>query len=365
MASGNSFGDIYRVTTYGESHGGGLGVIIDGCPAGLELSMKKIRHEMNRRKPGQSDVTTQRKEADEALISSGVLHTSRDGIVKTMGHPIHLYVLNKDADPSKYFPIKHNFRPGHADYTYWAKYGTRDWRGGGRSSGRETVGRVLGGAVAKQVLEKYCPDLQILGCTVNVGGVEAVLRDYGYAESNKIRCPDKNVFDAMMEKVDYAKKNHDSVGGAVEVVAKQVPAGLGEPVFDKLNAVLMHALGSIGAVKAVQIGAGINVENALGYGYRDAKEWQDEKMIYHTNNAGGIEGGISTGEDIVIRLSVKPTPTATGVPLLMPTEDGENEEKVIEGRHDPTIMPRMVPVAEAMTAIVLTDFLLKQRAYRE
>lgn len=365
MAAGNSFGDLYRVTTYGESHGLSVGAVIDGCPSGIELSMAKIQHEMDRRKPGQSSVTTQRKEADIAHITSGVMPTNDEDKVITTGHPIHLFCNNTNFKTGKYKPIKHNFRPSHADYTYWAKYRVRDWRGGGRSSGRETIGRVLAGGVAKQVLSKYCPDLQVLGCTVKIAGIEAVIRDYEYAERNQLRCPDKRVYERMLRKVKTAKKNHQSLGGAVEVIAKNVPAGLGEPVFDKLNAVLMHALGSIGAVKAVQIGIGTEVESMVGREYRDIKRWKEGRMAYASNNAGGIEGGISAGIDLVCRLSVKPTPTVTETEILMPNESGKNETKVIEGDHDPIIMPRMVPVAEAMMAITLLDFLLKQRAYRE
>jgi chorismate synthase len=281
---------------------------------------------------------------------------------KTTGAPIEMIVMNKDADSSKYNNISDKFRPGHADYTYFAKYGFRDPRGGGRSSARETAARVMAGAVAKQILKKY-EGLEISGATVCIGGIEAIKRDYVYAENNMLRCPDPAVYELMLAKVEKAKANNDSVGGAVEVVARRVQEGLGEPVFDKLNAVLMHAFGSIGAVKAVEIGLGKKVESMLGSEYQDQKAWSGINMNYQTNNAGGIEGGISNGEEIVARLSIKPTPTRTGVKMVLPTEDYTNEEVEISGRHDPIIMPRLVPVAEGMMAITLVDFLLKQKAY--
>lgn len=353
--AGNSFGDLYRITTFGESHGEAIGVVIDGCPPGLELNIKKIQHELGRRRTGQSKVTSQRNEKDVVEVCSGIFEG------KTTGTPIMLMVQNLDQGSSKYDNIKDKFRPGHADHTYLAKYGIRDWRGGGRASARETAARVIGGAVARQILEIYSQTM-IMGCTVNVGGIEAVDRNYGYIEQNILRCPDPNVYEAMMKKVEEARKNNDSIGGAVEVIARNVPAGLGEPVFDKLDAELAKAFMSIGAVKGVFIGSK-NAESMLGSEYNDQMRAENEKIKYLTNNAGGIIGGISNGEDIVARLSVKPTPTRTGIPLLLPTEDYRNEEVIIEGRHDPVIMPRLVPVAEAMMAVVLTDYLLKQRAY--
>ncbi len=354
--AGNSFGDLFKITTFGESHGKAIGVIIDGCPSGLDLDIAQIHNELDRRKTGQSKVTSQRKESDKVIINSGII----DG--KTTGTPIEMVVFNEDADSSKYENIKDKFRAGQADYTYFVKYGLRDWRGGGRASARETTARVMAGAVAKQILKKYC-GVEIFGATVCIGGVEAVKRDFNYSESNILRCSDLDVFDSMLEKVEIARKNNDSVGGAVEIVAKKVPAGLGEPVFHKLDAVIKFALGSIGAVTSVSIGVGSKVESMFGSEYQDKKEWQDNKMHYYSNNSGGIEGGISNGEDIVVRLSVKPTPTRTGIPLVMPTENGENKEVIVEGRHDPIIMPRLVPVAEAMLAITLLDFVLKQKAY--
>ncbi len=354
--AGNSFGDLFRITTSGESHGKALGVIIDGCPSGLELNIEQIQYELDRRKPGQSKVTTQRKEKDIVEICSGVIGG------KTTGAPIMLMVQNLDVDSGKYENIKDKFRPGHADHTYFAKYDTRDWRGGGRSSARETIARVAGGAVAKQILKKYS-QTEIIGYTVNIGGVEAIKRNYDFIEKNILRCPDSEIYKKMMEKIEEVREKNDSVGGAVEVVAKHVPIGLGEPVFDKLDAELSKAFMSIGAVKGVSIG-NKNVETLLGSEYNDEMRAENSKIRYLTNNAGGVTGGISNGEDITARLSVKPTPTRTGVNMMLPTENYRNEEVIIEGRHDPIIMPRLVPVAEAMMAIILTDYLLKQRAYK-
>ncbi len=360
--AGNTFGDLYRITTFGESHGKLIGVIIDGCPPGFELDMTEIQRELDRRKPGQSKVTTQRKESDKVIINSGVFEG------RTTGAPIEMIVLNEDADSSKYENIKDKFRPGHAmpchaDHTYFIKYGLRDWRGGGRSSAQETAARVMAGAVAKQILRKYCLT-EIIGATVCIGGIEAVKRDYAFAETNPLRCPDPDVYDSMMAKVEEAKKNNDSIGGAVELLAINVPTGLGEPVFDKLNATLMHALGSIGAVKEVGIGYGRKVESMLGSEYNDKMSAELGRIKYFTNHAGGIIGGISNGENITARLSVKPTPTRSGITMSLPTEDYRNEEVTLAGRHDPIIMPRLVPVAESMMAITLTDYLLKQKAYK-
>ena len=353
---GNNFGENYRITTFGESHAKCIGVVIDGCPSNLELDLGQIQYELDRRKPGQSKVTTQRNEKDQVIINSGLFQG------KTTGTPIEMIILNEDVDSSKYENIKDKFRPGQADYTYSVKYGIRDWRGSGRASARETAARVMAGAVAKQILKKYA-QIEIFGSTVCIGGIEAIKRDYNYAESNILRCPDQDVYNLMMSKVNEAMNNNDSVGGAVEVIAKHVPVGLGEPVFNKLSAVLMHAMGSIGAVKAVEIGQGRKVENMFGSQYQDQKEWKGKIMNYFSNNAGGIEGGISNGQDIIARLSVKPTPTRTGIPLILPDENYRNEEVVIQGRHDPIIMPRLVPVAEAMMAITLIDFLLSNKRF--
>jgi chorismate synthase len=354
--AGNSFGNLFRITTFGESHGPFVGVVIDGCPSGFNLDLKKIQNELDRRKPNQSDVTTKRKEKDNFEIISGFFEG------KTTGAPITMLVKNEDFDSDKYESIKDAFRAGHADHTYFAKYGFRDWRGGGRSSGRETVARVMAGAVAKQILNKFF-NIRILGSTVCISGVEAVKRDYDYAEKNILRCPDKNAYNNMLKKVKDAQNNKDSVGGAVELVIKNTPIGIGEPVFDKLDAKLFYALKTIGAVKAIGIGQGKNVENMLGSEYNDKMAAKSGKISYLTNNSGGIIGGISNGADIIIRLSVKPTPTRTGIDLVLPTEKFTNKKVTIEGEHDSIIMPRLVPVAEAMAAITLLDFILQQKGY--
>ncbi len=353
--AGNSFGDLYRIITYGESHGNEIGVVVDGCPSGLELNIRQIQYELDRRKPGQSKVTTQRKEKDIVEIDSGVFN----GI--TLGTPIKLSVKNCTFDSSKYENIKDKYRFGHADHVYFAKYGIRDYRGGGRASARETIGRVIGGAIAKQILKKY-NNTEVKGCTVNIGGIEAIERNYNYIEKNILRCPDSKVYKKMMKKVDEVIKKNDSIGGAVEVIAKNVPIGLGEPVFDKLSADLMKAFGSIGAVKGVYIG-NKNVEKMLGSEYNDKMTAENKRIRYLTNNAGGIIGGISNGENIIARLSVKPTPTRKNIEMTLPTEKYENKRVIIKGEHDSIIMPRLVPVAEAMMAMVLVDYLLKQNAY--
>jgi chorismate synthase len=357
MAAGNTFGDLYKITTYGESHGKSIGVIIDGCPSGLKLDLKKIQQELDKRQPGQSKITTQRKEDDKFEIHSGVYK----GI--TLGTPIMIIVMNKNFDSSKYNNIRNKLRPGHADHTYQAKYEIRDANGGGRSSARETIGRVLGGAIAKQVLNQYS-HIKIIGYTACVGGIEAIKRDFNFIEKNDLRCPDKTLYKSMKLKVTKAISNKDSIGGAVEIIAKNIPLGLGEPVFDKLSSNLMESLGSIGAVKGIEIGSGKQVENMLGSNYNDQIIAKKGKIIYKTNNAGGIIGGISNGEDIKLRLSVKPTPTRNEIPLNLPTQDGKkNKEVIIKGNHDPIIMPRIVPIAEAMVAITILNFLLKQKAY--
>lgn len=354
---GNSFGDKFRITTFGESHGLSLGVIIDGCPAGIKLDLKKIQKELNRRRPGQSKITSQRREQDKVEIHSGVFK----GV--TTGTPIMLLVRNNEVKSISYENLKDKFRPGHADYTYMLKYGLRDYRGGGRSSGRETVARVLAGAVAKQVLSKIS-NTEIIGCVVNVGGIEAQKRDYNFAEKNILRCSDKRAYPEMIDRVKIAIKNKDSIGGAIEIRIKNPPKGIGEPVFDKLDAKLAQAFMSIGAVKAVGIGDGIKVEEMFGSEYNDLMKADKNRIKHLSNNAGGIIGGISNGEDIVARISVKPTPTRAGVSMMLVDEKLKNKKVKISGRHDPTILPRIVPVVESMAAIVILDQLLKQRCYK-
>lgn len=352
--SGNSFGRIFRVSTWGESHGDALGVVVDGCPPELELSEADIQCELDRRKPGVSEITTERKEADEVKILSGIFEG------KTLGTPISMLVWNKDVDSSPYEPLKHIARPGQADLTYQLKYGIRDYRGGGRASGRETVARVAAGAIAKKILASHA--IQILGHVVEVGGIRArnvrVEEIMKNAESNAVRCADLEAARRMETLITEVKEEGDSVGGIVEVIALGVPAGLGEPVFDKLDAELSKALMSIGAVKGVEIGAGFEAARMTGSEMNDELYLKEGMIRTRTNNAGGILGGISTGEPIICRIAVKPTSSISKPQRSIDLEKMEEVEIRIKGRHDPCICPRIVPVAEAMVALVLVDYLL-------
>ncbi len=350
--SGNTFGSIFRVTTWGESHGLAVGVVIDGCPAGLPLSEKDIQKELDRRRSGRSKVTTARKERDSAVILSGVFKG------KTTGVSISILVENQDIDSSAYEKIKGLFRPGHADFTYMKKYDFRDHRGGGRSSGRETVGRVAAGAVARKLLSSN--GIDVFGYTTQIHDIVMGRFDRKEIEKNDVRCPDKEAAKLMVDKILHFKKMGDSVGGVVEVRAVGVPVGLGEPVFDKLDADLAKALVSIGAVKGVEIGAGFEAAKLLGSQNNDPITSTKTKV---SNNAGGILGGISSGADIVIRAAVKPTPSISKPQRTIDLK-GRAKEIKVEGRHDPCICPRIVPVAESMVAIVIADHLLRNRVSR-
>jgi chorismate synthase len=353
--TGNSFGTLFRVTTWGESHGAAIGVVVDGCPAGIELSPRVIQHELDRRKPGVSELTTERKETDVVHILSGVL----DG--KTLGTPISMLVWNKDADSSPYEPLKDIARPGHADFVYQTKYGIRDHRGGGRASGRETAARVAAGALAKKILAAR--GVHILGHVVEVGGIRA--REVKFeeiarnAERNAVRCADVDAAMRMEELIKETKAEGDSVGGIVEVLASGVPAGLGEPVFDKLDAELAKALMSVGAVKGIEIGAGFEAARMKGSEMNDEFILKEGVIRTITNNAGGILGGISTGEPIRCRIAVKPTASISKPQRSVDMAKMKAVELRITGRHDPCICPRIVPVAEAMVALVLVDYLLR------
>ena len=360
--SGNTFGTIFRITTWGESHGRAVGVVLDGCPAGLALAAEDIQKELDRRRPGQSKASTARKEEDRVEILSGIFEGH------TTGTPISLLVWNKDANSSAYDLLLDRPRPGHADYTYQMKYGLRDHRGGGRASARETVGRVAAGAVAKKLLQEA--GIRIVAYVTMLGGIKAEIEThdlgelFSRAESNAVRCPDAAAAERMMARLDDVRAEGDSLGGIVEIVAEGVPAGLGEPVFDKLDADLAKALMSIGAVKSVEIGAGLEAAARRGSEMNDPLLWQDGRVGFASNNAGGILGGISTGQEIICRIAVKPTPS---IALLQKTVDlacSEAAEIEIKGRHDPAIPPRIVPVAEAMVALVLADHLLRSRTAR-
>lgn len=351
--SGSSFGKLFKITTWGESHGRGLGVVIEGCPAGLPIKESDIQLELNRRRTGQSKVTTTRKEGDQIQIMSGVFKG------KTTGTPISLLVENEDADSSKYDLIKDLYRPGHADYTYDMKYGFRDYRGGGRSSARETVGRVAAGAIAKKLLARE--RIKIIGFTRQVGKHIAKNIDYREIENNIVRCPDNKIAEKMINSIMRARKKGDSLGGVVEVIAQGVPAGLGEPVFDRLDADLAKAVMSMPAVKGVEIGVGFQSAIMTGSECNDVFAMKNKKVITTTNNAGGILGGISNGMDIIIRLVVKPTSSINKAQDTV-TQQGKKAEIRVEGRHDPCVATRAVPIAEAMVAITLIDHLYRNKS---
>lgn len=353
--SGNTFGKMFRVTTFGESHGTALGVVIDGCPAKMPLSTVDIQKELDRRRPGQSRVTSQRMEGDKAEILSGVFEG------RTLGTPIAIVVYNKDQRSKDYDAFKEIFRPGSADYTYFSKYGIRDYRGGGRASGRETVGRVAGGAIAKKVLAYR--NTRIIAHTKEVYGIKAKTFDESLIEKNPVRCADPKAALLMEKKIAEIARQGDSLGGIVEIIVKNPPYNAGEPVFDKLDADLAKALMSIGAVKGVEIGEGFNAANLMGSENNDILYDDGKKLRHKTNHAGGIEGGIANGEDIIIRIAVKPTPSISKEQTAMDVMC-KTKKIIIEGRHDPCICPRIVPVAEAMVALVLVDHMLRTRITR-
>lgn len=353
--SGNTFGELFKIATWGESHGPGIGVVVEGCPSGLPLRESEIQKELDRRKTGQSKVTTTRKEGDKIRFMSGVFQG------KTTGTPISMWVENEDADSSKYELIKDLFRPGHADYTYQMKYGIRDYRGGGRSSARETVGRVAAGAIAKKLLKRH--KIKVTGYTRQIGPLRAKKIDFNEIERNIIRCPDKTMADKMIDHIMKIRKKGDSVGGIVEVVAKGVPPGLGEPVFNRLDADLAKAVMSIPAVKGVEIGIGFEAAEALGSQCNDAFIMKGGKTTTQTNNAGGILGGISNGADIIVRFVVKPTSSINKEQNTV-TQKGKTASIRVEGRHDPCICPRAVPIAEAMIALTLIDHWMRQQVSR-
>lgn len=353
--AGNSFGQLFRITTWGESHGKGIGVVIDGCPAGLPLNEKDIQKELERRRTGQSKVTTTRREPDKIRIMSGVFAG------KTTGTPISLLVENEDADSSKYDLIKDLYRPGHADFTYDMKYGFRDHRGGGRSSARETVGRVAAGAIAKKILAKH--KVKVFAYTKQIGNLVAKKMDYSEIEKNIVRCPDKKIAEKMVSAILRVRKQGDSLGGIIEVVAQGVPAGWGEPVFDRLDADLAKALMCLPAVKGVEVGIGFEAARLKGSQCNDIFISKGKKIITKTNNAGGILGGISNGNDIVLRMVVKPTSSINKVQDTV-TTTGKKAKIRVEGRHDPCVAPRAVPMAETMVALVLVDHLLRNQTAR-
>lgn len=341
----NTYGESFRITTFGESHGAAVGVIIDGCPAGLELNNEDIQKELDRRKPGQSKVSTLRKEDDEVEILSGVFEG------RTTGTPIALMVRNTSQRSQDYNDIKDLFRPGHADYTYFKKFGIRDYRGGGRASARETIGRVAAGAVAKKILS--LKGIEVFGYIIQIENIKAEKFDKTFIEENPVRTADRNAYPLMEEAILKAKKELDSVGGVVELCIKNVPAGIGEPVFDRLNARLAYAIMSIPAVKGVEFGAGFKAASMRGSVHND--EITPDGFL--SNNAGGTLGGISSGQDIVLRFAVKPTSSIL-TPKRTIDKNGEPKEIVTKGRHDPCVAPRGVVVAEAMAALTIVDMMM-------
>lgn len=354
---GNTYGRKFRITTFGESHGKAIGVTIDGCPAGLEIDEAFIQSELDRRKPGQSKITTQRREGDKAEILSGVFEG------KTTGTPIGIIIYNEDQKSKDYAHIAEKYRPSHADFTYQEKYGVRDYRGGGRSSARETAARVAAGAIAKMMLKKV--GLEINAYVSQVGKIllqkSYSQLDFSKTEENIVRCPDEKVAAAMIELIDNTRKNQDTIGGVVSCVIKGTPVGLGEPVFDKLHAELGKAMLSINAVKGFEYGSGFAGVEMAGSEHNDIFENQGGKIITHTNYSGGIQGGISNGQDIYFRVAFKPVAT-----IMKDQESvdihGEKATVSGKGRHDPCVVPRAVPIVEAMAALVIADFYLLNKS---
>jgi chorismate synthase len=354
----STFGQLFRIATWGESHGAGIGVVVDGCPPRLPLRREDIQAELDRRRPGQSKLTSRRDEADEVEILSGV----EDGL--TLGTPIAMLVRNADARSGDYDEMRTTFRPSHADFTYQAKYGIRAVAGGGRASARETIGRVAAGAVARSLLARQA-GVEIVAYVKQVGDLEAEVDSStvtaAAVEANIVRCPDAQVAAAMIELIDGVRKAGDSVGGVVEAVARRVPLGLGEPVFDRLEADLGKALLSLPACKGFEVGSGFAGTRLRGSQHNDAFFSDGGRIRTRTNRSGGIQGGISNGEDVVVRAAFKPTAT-----VLLPQEtvDVEGKPTTLQarGRHDPCVLPRAVPMVEAMMALVLADHLLRQRA---
>ena len=347
--AGSSFGHLFRVTTFGESHGRGLGVVIDGATPGVPITEAEVQAKLDRRRPGQSEITTSRNERDQVHIQSGVFEG------RTTGTPILMILYNQDVRSQDYDAIRDLFRPGHADWTYLRKYGIRDYRGSGRASGRETAGRVAAGAVAEKLLATR--GVRVLAYVQAMAGIRCTAFDPGEIERNPVRAPDADAAELMRARIVEAQEAHDSVGGIVECRVTGVAAGLGEPVFDKLDAELAHAMLSIGAVKGIEFGAGFAAAEMTGSRHND--ELGPDGFL--SNNAGGILGGISTGEEILFRVAIKPT-SSIARPQRTVDIQGEAREIVTEGRHDPCICPRVVPVVEAMTAIVLEDHFKRQAA---
>ena len=356
---GNSFGELFRITTFGESHGGGIGVVIDGCPPKIDISEAEIQRELNRRRPGQSKITTQRKEEDRCEILSGVFEG------KTLGTPIGILVRNKDVRPQDYAEIAKKFRPSHADFTYEAKYGIRNWQGGGRASARETIGRVAAAAIARKVLHSLYPKTEVVAYVARIHELAAKIDKSKVktsdVDANIVRCPDKAAAKRMISLIEKTRADGDSLGGVIECVVRNAPVGLGEPVFDKLEADLAKAMLSLPATKGFEIGSGFSATRMRGSEHNDAFEMRGGKVRTATNFSGGIQGGISNGEEIYFRVAFKPTATIAREQKTV-SASKEQTKLAARGRHDPCVLPRAVPMVEAMAALVLCDHALRQRA---
>ncbi|MDP6729318.1 MAG: chorismate synthase [SAR324 cluster bacterium] len=357
---GDSFGHLFRITTWGESHGRGVGVVIDGCPAGLEISEAEIQYELDRRRPGQSKITTQRKESDSARILSGTFEG------KTTGTAISIMVENQDARPQAYDHLKDLYRPSHADYTYEAKYGIRNWMGGGRASARETIGRVAAGALAKKLL-KHWNGTQTLAWVEQIHTLRADINPSTVTEEqieqSIVRCPNPEASKAMEQRILDVRKKGDSVGGIIRAMSRSVPVGLGEPVFDKLTADLAKALMSLPATRGVEFGLGFQSVSLSGSEHNDAYVIKDGEVRTRSNRSAGIQGGISNGEDIDLRIAFKPTATINHEQETV-TRNAKSTTFQAKGRHDPCVLPRAVPMVEAMIHLVLADHYLRQNSSR-
>lgn len=356
---GNTFGHLFRISTWGESHAGGIGVVIDGCPPGLELSPLDIQKDLDRRKPGQSKIVTPRKESDKCQILSGVFEG------KTLGTPISILVFNEDARPAAYSEMAQIYRPSHADYTYEAKYGIRNWQGGGRASARETIGRVAAAAVAKKVFQKYASKMEVVAYVRQVKDLQAQIEptqvSFETVESNIVRWPSAEGVEEVIQLIENVRAQGDSIGGVIECVIKNPPIGLGEPVFDKLEADLAKAMMSLPASKGFEIGSGFQGVSMLGSEHNDAFIMEEGRVRTETNRSGGIQGGISNGEPILFRVAFKPVAT---IAQEQKSVSKTREEVTLKarGRHDPCVLPRAVPMVEAMAFLVLVDHFLRHKA---
>lgn len=355
----NTTGKIFSLTTFGESHGVALGGVIDGCPAGLQVDLDFIQSELDRRRPGQSKIVTQRKEGDKVEFLSGIFEG------KTTGTPIGFIIKNENQKSQDYDHLIDAYRPSHADYTYDAKYGTRDYKGGGRASARATVSSVVGGAIAKLLLQKH--GIKISAYTSQVGDIK-LLKDYhtldlSKTDSNEVRCPDELIADTMIKKIEQVRKDGDTIGGVISCIAQNIPVGLGEPVFDKLHAELGKAMLGINAVKGFEIGSGFEGVTMRGSEHNDLFYKEGKTIHTKTNNSGGVQGGISNGEDIFFRVAFKPVATIMQEQETVNSK-GETVKLMGKGRHDPCVLPRAVPIVEAMCALVLADHLLRHRSTR-